>query len=802
MLRFLLGLDGTEDAVAISVYFRAGWIVGLVLVAAALAISVYLYRRETTVSSGWRRFLATCQALSLLLLVVLLLQPVAAFQLAQTQRNSMVVLIDTSESMATQDSRKGPEELLEVAKLQQKVPFSQQPGGSALPSDSLTPVSRLALAQMALEHPQINLLARLSEKFDVRAFTFDDQLRPQRDEASPTADKQPVDGKPPAPVEWLRTLKADGKSSQVGSAIDDAVARNSGQSVAGVIVLSDFGWIKGKDPVGVARELKTRGIPVYPVVVGLPSPPDIQVRRVIAPDVVFEGDQVPLRVQIDSRGFKGRTADLSFTIDGDTQTAVTQQVELNGEVQFEQFMFKPQKKGGTLRLSFAVPPTEGEATPDNNQISHSVRILDEKIKVLYIEGMPRWEYRYLRWVLLRDPRLEVKFLMTQGDPELPNTSSQYLTPKDIKDAFKYDMIILGDVPASYFDAEQTRLIDELVRKRGGSLLMVAGPISAPSSYRDTPIGELLPVNIGSGQWQPIGDDLHPIVTPAGRASRSVSLGDTDEATDRIWSRVKPLHTLPPLVGAKPGATVLLSLPSESVEIRGYPLAAWQRVGSGKSMFVATEDLWRMRLEVGSRYHARFWGQTIQFLTLSRLLGQNKQIALETDRARYGSGEQVRLFANVLTESFEPVEQASYSVTVARAGEPDSAVTLELAPLPDTPGLYSGEYLAGAEGTYRLATQPQYAEISNTVEFGVVNLPLEKRETSARADVAQQIAGMFGAQAMTLTQLADLPASLKGQEPSTVVIKRERDLWDAPLLFILLVIVAGLEWYARRRHNLV
>ena len=122
--------------------------------------------------------------------------------------------------------------------------------------------------------------------------------------------------------------------------------------------------------------------------------------------------------------------------------------------------------------------------------------------------------------------------------------------------------------------------------------------------------------------------------------------------------------------------------------------AWHRYGTGKSLFGATEELWRRRREVGDRYHARFWGQTIQFLTLSRLLGANKQISIETDRNSYSAGDQIRVFANVLTESFEPVEGDSYEVVLEEKDNPDSATTIEMTKVESTPGLYSGSYLAG------------------------------------------------------------------------------------------------------------
>jgi len=523
---------------------------------------------------------------------------------------------------------------------------------------------------------------------------------------------------------------------------------------------------------------------------------------VVAPEVVFKGDRVPLRVKLESQGYAEKAVNLIFNVAGE-QSAV-QQITLKDGVQFEEFMFIPEQESGTLKLDFEIKPLAGEVTEINNTTSHNVRILDEKIKVLYIEGMPRWEYRYLRWVLLRDPRLDVQFLMTQGDPALAGSSPHHIGrfPEDPKEALKYDLIILGDVSATYFNAAQTDLIHKLVKERGGSLLMLAGPMAAPSTYRDSPIGDILPINIGTGGYLSVPPTVSPEVTEDGHLSLATSLSLAPNTSARIWSHVKPMYGLPDLAGPKSGATVLLRLPKLNDQLPDYPLVAWHRYGTGKSLFVATEDLWRMRLEVGDRYHARFWGQTIQFLTLSRLLGQNKQITIETDRGSYSAGDQVRIFANVLTESFEPVVGQSYEVSLAPKDNPDQAAIIELTSVESTPGLYSGSYLAGKDGTYQLKTRPQDQEISNLTEFTVATIPIEDRETSMQSEIAREAAHLSGGRSLTLAGLSEFVGSLEPEKKLTNTVKTEKELWDTPLWFLLFVVFAGAEWYLRRKDNLV
>ena len=797
MLKKLLGLDSSQEIDQWELAFRGGPLLGILLIVAAITFAVFLYRREQLVTPKRRITMIVLQTAVLLLLILVLMQPYAKIRTSKESKRSMIVMLDTSRSMAIEDPRTAATDVEEAAKTLGKMKLNAPALGSDDArgmKEQLGSTRRIDLARAALANEDMNLLDQLEESYDLRFFTFDSQLRSEDPRATviPPAED---DSQPAAlPV-------AEGISSQIGNAIEDAVDRFSGQPLAGAMVISDFAWVEGKDPVNVARRLKERRVPLYTVPVGLPAPPDINVRGVIAPEVVFKGDRVPLRVKIESRGFAGKAVQLSFRVNEDEKES--KQVTLKNGVQFEEFMFIPEAESGTLELSFEIKLQEGEITEVNNATSHRVRILDEKIKVLYVEGMPRWEFRYLRWVLLRDPRLQVQFLMTQGDPALAASSPLHIGrfPEDPKVALKYDLIILGDVSSSYFNTAQTQLIEKLVRERGGSLLMLAGSQGAPSTYRDTPIGDLLPINIGTGGTFYPGNNVSPEVTAEGQKSLATSLSLSPDVSARIWRSVNYME-LPNLAGAKSGATVLLRLPKANDAEADYPLVAWHRYGTGKSLFVATEDLWRMRLEVGDRFHARFWGQTIQFLTLSRLLGANKQISIETDSNSYSSGDQIRIFANRLTESFEPVDEESYEVVLEEKDNPDSSTIIEMTAVEDTPGLYAGSYLASKDGNYEIKARLQDADKSNTAEFSVRTVDLEDQETAMQPEVARQAAEISGGRQLSLAGLGDFPGTLPEETLIANTVKIERELWDTPLWFILIAVLAGAEWFLRRKDNLV
>jgi hypothetical protein len=339
--------------------------------------------------------------------------------------------------------------------------------------------------------------------------------------------------------------------------------------------------------------------------------------------------------------------------------------------------------------------------------------------------------------------------------------------------------------------------------------MLGGQVGSPSSYFNTRIADVLPVKMDSTSRRWYHGSSHPVVTPDGLESSVVSLHPEKEKNDKIWRMVSPMGFMNGLT-AKPGATVLLSRSGNDPTAQPYPLVAWQRYGKGKSMYVGTDDLWRLRREVGDQFHARFWGQAIQFMALSRKLGQNKQVTLETSRKQYSTGERVELFANVLTENFDPVDYESYSVLLDKNGSGDYPIEVSLDPVPGNPGLYGTSILATEAGSYVLKAGDSDALKANVVEFEIDRLSLEQRETSMRDDLADQLASLTGGNRLfdfsgddsDGSGVSDLASLLPSKLPDSLPVEREKTLWDIPVIFLILVFLTGLEWYLRRRENLV
>ncbi|HUT32412.1 MAG TPA: VWA domain-containing protein [Planctomycetota bacterium] len=787
----VLGLEEVGPVTYFEWFLRHPWpsIVVLLCIVAAVAFAARLYWRERGISRRRRIFLGIFRGILYTILILLLFEPVFGIEMSVKLRQSLLVLLDTSESMGIPDARKKERELEEAAMAMGKLPFEK--GSQPMDARTRTEAAaarRIDLAKGILDNPNLDLFQKLEADYKLRYFSFAETVVPASGEGDELAAS-------------LRRVGATGKSTRLGTAIDDVVARYSGQPIAGVIALTDGASNEGLEPLEVARKMKDRGIPLFPVGIGVPDPPDVRVEGLVVQDTVFAKDRVPVRFRLTSKGFTNRHLDVVVTVDG--KEIARQDVVLTGDTQFEEMSFLPEEGAASLTLKVAATPLPGEVVADNNHLSQNIRVIDEKIKVLYVEGKPRWEYRYLRAVLLRDYRLDVKFLLTQGDRDLPKASDRYLErfPEVAGEAFIWDLVILGDVPASYFTPAQLNRIEQLVRERGGSLLVLPGHQNPLTTYLGSPIEGILPVRLQPESWEAVEETVYPVVTSKGDEMTVVTLEVPEERNTARWARVRPLYQVPAVAGAKPAATVLATLSDFPRRREPYPLICWQRYGRGKAMFVGTDQLWRLRFKLGDRYHARYWGQVIQFLTLSRLLGENKRIQIETGHRSFRTGERVPIYANVLSEAFEPVNLAAYSIYVERPEGQAETSQIKLEPVRDVPGFYQGFFTPEIEGRYVLRASPAEREYANSVELQVATTPLEQLEPALQEDSLRKLAELSGGRYFTIRDLPTLPDQLQ-QQLETTIVRREKELWDLPFIFIVVLLCAATEWFFRRRYDLI
>lgn len=772
--------------------------------ACVVLLTVFLYRRDQGLQLRIRLVLAASRLVALGLIVAVVLEPTVGITQTRTATRRLPVLIDVSQSMSVSDQRKRPEDIVEAAAMLGMHPLSEAADANrasmaldAKQRQAIAVASRLDLAKSLLSQSARPLFESLGDNYDVSYYAFGKTLRKLgggdigRGESGSGG--------------FLTALLADESGTSIAESLEAVANSDRDVPLPGIVLISDGLDTSSRRVESVAHDLGMRGIPVYTVPVGIAEPDDVSIRNIIIQDVAFSGDKVPVRVQIQSRGYEKRTADLTVRLDG--RSVARQSVSLEGGIQFEDIFFNVDgQEKGSARIEVAIEAFSDEATAENNRVERSVRVVNEKVNVLCIEGSARWEFRYLRAMLKRDPRINATFIATRAQPELARNSSEYISqfPESREEAFAYDLVILGDVDASFFSAEAFQRLEELVKQRGGSLLMLCGARHSPASYAGTPVEHMLPVEFDSeAPWEDVEDSVYPVLTPEGRSSLVMTLENDQEENDLLWSQVAPLYRVPPLLEPRPGATVLVELSDTRSRANRYPLVAWQRYGTGKCMMMATDRLWLLRFKTGDKYHWRVWSQCIQFLTLSRLMGEHKRIRLETDRASYPVDGQVMLYAHLLDDEYEPITQPGFEVEVSALGPNETGVTpqrVTLRPDASNPGLYEGYFSPQHPGRYRLEANLNDRPLSNTTEFQVADLKPELANTDMQIEHLRRIADVSGGDCLSVSRLEEL-RTLLNMEPHKAVFQTERPFWDNGFVVFVLIGLLGFEWILRRRYDL-
>ena len=763
---------------------------------AIVVLSLYLYRRSWGLPLWLRGILVVSRVLVLALLVATLMEPTAVRTEEHTRERSLPVLLDVSESMSMKDQRKLPEEIVEAAAALGMAPLDEEVNADqavmeldAGQRQKITASSRLDLAKAVLVDSARPIFESLGENLDLSYHSFGQSPRLISDDTVVAA-------------EDLTVLKAADPGTSIASSLE-AVANSGGIPPAGIVLLSDgIDSATSQRSEAVLRDLGAREIPVFTVPLGLPDPDDVSINNIVMQEVAFSGDRVPVRVHLQSEGYEQRTARLSVLLND--RRVSSRVVRFEGGLQFEEVDFRVDiYEKGASQIDVVIEPFDDEVSITNNRIARSIRVVNEKVNVLYIEGNARWEFRYLRAILKRDPRINATFIASNVGPEVARNSPEHIErfPSKREEAFMYDLVILGDVDAAFFSDEELGLLEELIRDRGASLLMLCGPMHSPGSYQGTPVQTMLPVRFDPDEkWAEVSESVYPVLTPEGRSSLVMTLENEDDLNDRIWSRMAPMDQLPPLLSAKPGATVLAVLSDSTERDQSYPLVAWQRYGTGKCMSIGSDRLWRLRYKTGDKYHWRVWSQCIQFMTLSRLMGEHKRIRLETDRSSYFVGSQGRLYAHVLDDDFEPVVQSGFDVVVSGLDGAATSQQIKLQPDRSQPGLYEGYFTPPGPGRYRMEANENDRKVSSITEFQVSDIRQELTETDMRLENLQRIADLTGGSTLGIRELPKL-ASLVNSESLTTTVRSERPLWDHWLVILLLAGLLGAEWILRRRHDL-
>jgi hypothetical protein len=523
---------------------------------------------------------------------------------------------------------------------------------------------------------------------------------------------------------------------------------------------------------------------------------------------------VPVTVRVKARGMEGRKTKLRVQLvpkeppGAAPDQTVEREIMLDEGEQVVSLSITPKKKAESdksreYNLVASLEPTGAEASREALSKSQSIRVVDGKIKVLYVEQAPRWEYRYLTALLSRDRRVRLKIVLLDAGPELSrDPQGPYLpaVPSKREELFDNDLIIFGDVDPKKLKSEQLEMMSEFVSKFGGGMLFLAGRRDGVEKLRGTALEKMLPVELedGGNRRTMAESGERPIrveLTSAGQRNTLMQLSDKPAENVAIWSKLPPIYWTARVARAKPAAEVLLvdADPGKAWRNEKMPIFALHQFGSGQVFFSGTDNTWRWRQGQGEVHYTTLWGQIVQRLALPHVLGETNRTRLSTDRQEYATGDRITLFARLYNADYSPVQQAQVEGTWRNSAGREGRVLLRQ----DQPGIFRGEMVAPEPGSYSFSVE---TDKNTKVAFAVGEPKLELAEPAMNEPLLQQMATMTGGQFYREENLHELPDQVK-LKTERVRSSLDVEIWSSPLFFLLLITLPTIEWVMRKMSQL-
>ncbi|MBY0460466.1 MAG: VWA domain-containing protein, partial [Gemmataceae bacterium] len=795
-------------------------VAALALACAVLAGGVYGAERRTAGAVSRVAVPALLRSATFLLaLFVLLGQLRLAFE--REGLPEVVILLDTSASMGTTDELRDPAVRAKAEELAGAV--------------NLSAAHRLKLAQLLLTRKDADWLDRLlrEKQVKVHIFAVDTQTR-----AIATIDE---DGQLDVGREALVKLEPTGDGSHLGQGVQQVLKAFRGSTLAAIIMFTDGVTTAGDDLPKAARESSREGVPLFLVGVGDPwQTPDLALTDLQSEDVVGRGDQLVFKARLTARGevppnpvtvtLKEKLPNGTFVERGQATVAP----DPNGSPRDVPPITHVPTETGERTFVLEVPTVPGETNRRNNRLERVVLVTESRlIRVLFIEGYPRYDFRFVKSLLERESAksiggksVEVKVILQDASEGWANTDkSAFGGPFPTRaELFQFDVVVLGDVDPKKFPKPANALRDlaDFVKEKGGGLMFLTGQHHGPAVWSDTPLADVLPVTptegavVAPAPEEPLlTDGFRPKWTPQGRQHPLFLLSPGEAEADKLWGSFRELYWFARGYRPKPGARVLATHPTLKVEGGAahefHPLVVQQYVGGGPVLFLGFDDTWRWRFRNDEEHFDRFWMQSVRVLSRSRVRRPEVRVEPKTEFRR---DEKVTVQVRFPIE--DPIPAGATTVRVGmvrspltkddgtRLPGPTETNTLTLTRTPGPNVVFETTLARAPEGEYRFELLDPEVPGSRPFATARVLPPIDERERVElnRADL-KAAADISGGGFYTLANAGDVFDALKNlqrvplNEPCPPV-----PLWSQPLFYGLLLALLMTEWLLRKRERLL
>jgi uncharacterized membrane protein len=692
---------------------------------------------------------------ALAVVLLCLFRPALVVRAAIPQQNVVAVLLDDSRSMQIPD----------WAGQARGAYIREQFGGSESP-----------------------LVKALSDRFLVRTFRF-----------SASAGR----------LESVDDLSFSGSQTKLATALDGAREELAGLPVSGIVLVSDGADTSDASLAEALLGLKAEKLPVYTVGVGsMQLPRDVQIDRVSTPRSVLKDASLLVDVVVTQTGYAGSTVRIDVEDEGRIVGSEEVQLPNDGSPATAQVRATATVPGPRL-FTFRVAPLPDEVVTQNNVRETLINVRDTREKILYFEGEPRFEMKFIRRAVEEDKNLQVVALQRTADNKFMRIGvdgSDELAggfPRTREELFAYRALILGSIEAGAFSGDQLQMIADFVDRRGGGLLMIGGARSfAEGGYGGTPVADALPLVIDPGTRASEPADLARLQigpTRAGQTHAATQIAANESASIARWKDLPSVTSVNAPLEPKPAATVLLDGTDERG--RSQPVLAWHQFGRGKAVALTLQDTWQWQMHatitLEDQTHENYWRQLLRWL----VDGVPGVVEVRSPTERVEPGEAMTIEATVMDKTYVELNDASVTARVTRPDGGTMDVPLEWTG--DLDGLYRGTLVSSEAGTYEVAVDSSRA--SDIVGSGVTYLragpsDAEFFDPTMHEAPLRRIAEETGGRFYTTDTAAGLAEDVRYAGRGVTSVE-ERELWNMPIVLLVLIGLVCAEWGYRRAVGL-
>jgi uncharacterized membrane protein len=695
------------------------------------------------------------------LLFFLLWHPALSVSTLKPQQNIVAVVVDDSTSMTTNDENSTREET----------------------------------AKKILDG---GLLKALQEKFQVRLYKMSDHA---------------------VRIDKLEQLSANATATHIGDSLKEVAADASSLPIGAMILLSDGSDNTGGVDLQTLSEIRRQRIPVHTIGLGkVTMSHDVEISNVDVAARTLPESRLAATVSFHQHGYTGQKA--KITLREGNKIVASQDVTLKGEgtEQVETVLFNA-GDAGVKTIQAAIDPLPNEENSRNNRVTRLVNVDPRKPRLLYLEGEPRWEFKFLKRAVEDDKTLDVASILRTapnklyrqgvcrpGDTVHPQVNGKCPEmedgfPSKVEDLFAFDGLIFGSVDAPYLTKNQQEMVKQFVDRRGGGVLFLGGKDAlADGGWAKSPVADILPTTLPDRKntYSFVGADVE--LTPEGRDSLITRIEEDPNKNVERWKKLPYIRTFQDPGQPKLGAVVLANfIPHEGGGVK-RPLLVTMNYGRGRTAIFATGGSWRWQMlqPLADMSHEMFYRQLLRWVVSET----PRHITGSTPKTLLADESHVKLRAEVRDKTYLPASDAVVEAHITGDGVPEEVVNMTPEPLEQ--GVYGADWTAPKTGSYivEVVAKRGTEELGrDTFTFRREDGIAENFHVEQNRELLEKLSAETGGQYYKPSDAQKLAKDINYSQAG-ITVRETRDLWDMPAIFLLFLGIRAAEWLLRRKWGVI